>query len=54
MKRLNIEINDALIEEAMTLANLKTKKDAVHAALKFRLMESKRMNPKAVADTRLK
>ncbi|HMI60005.1 MAG TPA: type II toxin-antitoxin system VapB family antitoxin [Puia sp.] len=32
--RTNIELDDALVEQALKLSNIKTKKDVIHDALK--------------------
>jgi Arc/MetJ family transcription regulator len=42
--RTNIDIDDALIDEVMRVANVKTKKDAVHLALREFLKVKKRKN----------
>ncbi len=50
MKRLNIEIDDSLVAQAMKLANLKTMKEAVNEAIKFHLsvkQKSKQKRPKS-------
>ncbi|WP_073073321.1 type II toxin-antitoxin system VapB family antitoxin [Thermosipho atlanticus] len=44
--RTNIVIDDALIEEAMKLSNLKTKKEVVNLALKEFVQTRKRKNLK--------
>ncbi|SHH48184.1 antitoxin of type II TA system, VapB [Thermosipho atlanticus DSM 15807] len=46
MMRTNIVIDDALIEEAMKLSNLKTKKEVVNLALKEFVQTRKRKNLK--------
>jgi Arc/MetJ family transcription regulator len=40
--RTNIDIDDALVGEVMKVANVKTKKDAVHLALQEFLKAKKR------------
>jgi Arc/MetJ family transcription regulator len=42
--RTNIEIDDALIGEVMRVANVKTKKEAVHLALEEFLKVKKKKN----------
>ncbi len=42
--RTNIDIDDALIDEVMKVANVKTKKDAVHLALREFLKAKKKKN----------
>ncbi len=42
--RTNIDIDDALIEEVMRAANVKTKKEAVHLALQEFLKVKKKKN----------
>ena len=42
--RTNIELNDALIEEAMKYTSLKTKKDIVNEALKEFVANHKRLS----------
>jgi Arc/MetJ family transcription regulator len=42
--RTNIDIDDALIDEVMRVANVKTKKDAVHLALREFLKVKKKKN----------
>jgi Arc/MetJ family transcription regulator len=42
--RTNIDIDDALIDEVMKVANVKTKKDAVHLALREFLKARKKKN----------
>ena len=42
--RTNIELNDALIEEAMKYTTLKTKKDIVNEALKEFVANHKRLS----------
>ena len=42
--RTNIDIDDALIDEVMRVANVKTKKEAVHLALQEFLKVKKKKN----------
>jgi len=42
--RTNIDIDDALIDEVMRVANVKTKKEAVHLALQEFLKAKKKKN----------
>jgi Arc/MetJ family transcription regulator len=42
--RTNIELNDALVEEAMKYTSLKTKKDIVNEALKEFVANHKRLS----------
>jgi Arc/MetJ family transcription regulator len=42
--RTNIEIDDALIGEVMRVANVKTKKEAIHLALEEFLKVKKKKN----------
>jgi len=42
--RTNIELNDALIEEAMKYTSLKTKKDIINEALKEFVANHKRLS----------
>ena len=35
MKRINVDIDDELIQKAMTLSGMKTKKELVNAALTY-------------------
>ena len=43
--RTNIELDDALVEQALKLSNIKTKKDVIHDALKnyVALMKKKQL-----------
>jgi Arc/MetJ family transcription regulator len=42
--RTNIELDDALVEEAFQLTNLRTKKDLIHLALQELIRTRKKRN----------
>jgi Arc/MetJ family transcription regulator len=42
--RTNIELDDALVEEAFRLTNLRTKKDLIHLALQELIRKYKKPN----------